>query len=533
MGQGMDTKALYEFLETRFDLVKRFDPALIALARDRIASLLGQIRYDNAVLAFSHSDYLTALGGTEKLIQQDQAELEKMGISYIQIYGAHKPLAQNKYLGGQIVGVNIDGKAAGKMSVNEIALALLAAISLKTVSLLSVHIHHLMNLDLPSVKFMIQILRPGKIRFFLHDYYSVCPQFNLLKNGMTFCGGENCDQRCQYFQERKLHLCKMKEFFRSLELEIISPSQVAAEIWSKSFPELGHRVRVVPHLVLKGGRKRQMKLVERIKDPSYKPKIAYLGYESKAKGLHTWWRMVSDERLVKIYEFYHLGAAGARKPNVAYVEVSYLEDGHDAMIQALKKHEIDISFLWSICAETFSFTLFESLAAGCFILTNAASGNIAKQIMDSTRGLVFEDESELFECLRDAHAIKDLLIRNITKNPPLLFQANTSIAHETARQRRKSGQLKNARAGGTESYLFRMDENMALKIFTLETAHHQEERPHCLERLNHEHITSIVPSDLSIVLERAKYWVRRHRVMESLARKMVYILASALRKEDK
>jgi glycosyltransferase involved in cell wall biosynthesis len=68
------------------------------------------------------------------------------------------------------------------------------------------------------------------------------------------------------------------------------------------------------------------------------------------------------------------------------------------MIDALRKNEIDVAFLWSICPETFSFTLYEALAAGCFVITNPASGNIQAYIKaNPAAGLVVDDEHALME----------------------------------------------------------------------------------------------------------------------------------------
>lgn len=69
-----------------------------------------------------------------------------------------------------------------------------------------------------------------------------------------------------------------------------------------------------------------------------------------------------------------------------------------AMVESLRWNQIDVVVLWSNVAETFSFTLHEALAAGCYILTNPKSGNIQDYIRHNPeRGMVLEDEEALIE----------------------------------------------------------------------------------------------------------------------------------------
>ncbi len=102
------------------------------------------------------------------------------------------------------------------------------------------------------------------------------------------------------------------------------------------------------------------------------------------------------------------------------------------MIRALEKHRIDAAFLWSICPETYSFTTSEACAANCFIITNAMSGNIAARVRETGRGIVCRDEAELFELLRDASRLKNLISRNLAENSPLELRFNPQLAEETA-----------------------------------------------------------------------------------------------------
>jgi len=78
------------------------------------------------------------------------------------------------------------------------------------------------------------------------------------------------------------------------------------------------------------------------------------------------------------------------------------------MIDALRKNEIDVAFLWSICPETFSFTLYEALASGCYIVTNSASGNIQDTILRNPQwGKIYASEIELLEAFEEGSILQD------------------------------------------------------------------------------------------------------------------------------
>jgi hypothetical protein len=395
---------------------------------DRIQKIAKPLRSPNVIIAFSHSDYLVSLGGTEKVLHEEQMEFAKQGISYIQVYGAESnadEVAQDPL--GQIVGVNVDSLPAGHFALVQLTLILQWLQSLRRLHVTAIHIHHTMNLSVPGLLYLMNILHDAKVRIFIHDYFTVCTQFNLLPDEKHYCGldCENCESE----DERIPHNLLMKRLFENTRAEFIAPSQVAADIWQKSFPEHAEKVRVIPHQIpfdieTSSSRPRETTSNDR-------PRIAYLGYESMCKGLETWWKLVSINELTRYYDFYHLGAAGRKMPGITYVPVSFLDDGPDAMIHALNENRIDIAFLWSIWPETYSFTLFEAFAANCFVITNEISGNIAVQVRASDRGAIYRDESELVEMLRDVVGVREMLRNHVSRNSPIGLNFNPQLVEES------------------------------------------------------------------------------------------------------
>jgi hypothetical protein len=228
-----------------------------------------------------------------------------------------------------------------------------------------------------------------------------------------------------------LHFSLMKRLFQDTKAEFIAPSQVAANIWQKAFPEHADEIRVVPHQISFDGQAPTQPISGKTFDD--RPRIAYLGYESMCKGLETWWELVSNKELTGHYDFFHLGAAGLKMPGVTYIPVSFLSDGPDAMIQALKKNRIDIAFLWSIWPETYSFTLFEAFAANCFVVTNEISGNIVAQVRATGRGAIYHDTSEVFEMLKDVESVKEVLRDHAGRHSPLRLTLNSRLIEESVK----------------------------------------------------------------------------------------------------
>ncbi|MCP6651821.1 hypothetical protein NL518_27345, partial [Klebsiella pneumoniae] len=105
-----------------------------------------------------------------------------------------------------------------------------------------------------------------------------------------------------------------------------------------------------------------IKLRNAIDMPSPKIKIGYIGGQSPIKGYLQWKEVVNQYK--ESYDFYHLGSWQEELAGVSYIPVSVLKQGDEKMVEAIRAHKIDIAFLWSNCPETYSFTFFESLAAG-------------------------------------------------------------------------------------------------------------------------------------------------------------------------
>jgi hypothetical protein len=86
--------------------------------------------------------------------------------------------------------------------------------------------------------------------------------------------------------------------------------------------------------------------------------------------------------------------------------------------------DIDVDFIVHIAPspETFSFTAFESLAAGAYLVTGRQSGNVAAIVRETGRGVIFEDGKRAEEWIRSS-AFRPLLEARRRDHAARLFTA--------------------------------------------------------------------------------------------------------------
>lgn len=281
-------------------------------------------------------------------------------------------------------GMIINGVEEGVFSTEEIKN------NVVSFNIKEIYIQHFQRLRLEEFIELINYFK-CPLKFFLHDYYSICTHYCLLDDNGEYCGecqpSENkCVGRCQDANDNIKRYNRIRKFFEEYNnvLEVISPSYKASEIFSKSFPIMRNIV-IVPHQIGIG--------VNSQFPGCDKFRIAYVGYQGEHKGYNIWRKLVSNLRNNKI-EFYHLGKASEFLSNVKYVSVDYRKSNRD-MVSLLKRNNINIAFLWSIWPETYSYTYYECYAANVFIITNKHSGNIADQVLKNRNGVVLDTYDDL------------------------------------------------------------------------------------------------------------------------------------------
>ena len=346
------------------------------------------------IISISQSDYTQAVGGVEIKILDEQRTFNEKGINYIHLCPFHIPhqrlVSENEPL---YIRIRCNGEAVG-MTDRQILLFVLKKIAAKKV--LDIIIHHTMGLDLILIDRILKEIGGKRGRFWLHDNFSICPCYTLLRNDLAYCGAPDMNSNacliCKHGETRRIQQPAFNRLFSDNDLTIVSPSKYSLRFWKEKTAYKSGSEKVVPHLSLNWIEKETPKTVRK------GLRIGFLGYPVYWKGWDTWLRLVNiffdDVR----YEFYCFTFWPSTCDKMKWVNVSVTKTNRLGMVTALRDNGIDVAFLWSLCSETFSFTLYEALAAGCYCITCTESGNIQDYLkQDVTRGLVLEKEEDLFK----------------------------------------------------------------------------------------------------------------------------------------
>ena len=364
------------------------------LNQEGLERALENLREKPFVLALSQDNYLKVVGGVQLKIADQQREMNDKGLSYLHLspFKARTTLDFSNKPG--VMNLNLDGQFVGYIDDETLLSAFTSLVEAGTLK--EIIIHHLIGWKLNYVEQLLTLAKNVPICFWLHDFFSICPNYLLLRNDREYCHApkpeSNACQLCVYGSIRPLHYQAFLSLFQRFLIQVISPSEFALEFWREKFPVNASEERVVPHASLEWG--------ENLKGFNKQEplKVAFVGYPVLHKGWQTWLNLTNKFGKDSRYKFFLFSTEMQPSHNFVHVSVKVTIQNRTAMIDALRKNGIDVAFLWSICPETFSFTLYEALAAGCYIVTNPASGNIQAYIKaHPAAGLVVDDEYALME----------------------------------------------------------------------------------------------------------------------------------------
>ena len=260
-------------------------------------------------------------------------------------------------------------------------------------------VHCALGWDIDYIISVKALMAPKKCRYWLHDYSSLCPGFNLLRNDVQYCAAPPVSSMacrvCVYGAERAEHLAWMQTLFSACDFEVIAPSHAALEVWTKATDLTYKSVVAHPHWKIEEGaplpRRRQV----------VPPSIAFLGWPSPNKGWQNFAEMAEDEGLRDTFEFFQFSSATAPKiADIHFVETEVSSSSRYAAVDLLKKNQIDIVAMLAPWPETFSYVVHEAIAAGCQVICLKDSGNVARIVQSTGRGLVFDTERDVTDFLK-------------------------------------------------------------------------------------------------------------------------------------
>ena len=375
-------------------------PPVKVLQPAEIKQLIEQkIHYNRYIISISHNDYLKeTTGGVQVYIAHEQKSVFRDGTSYLHLFphafGLNLLLDEDPNF---LVGINLDGEHLG---VSQIDALIEAIAALPNLTLENIHIHHSMGFNVHAIQKILDI-GSRRAEFWLHDFFSLCPSYHLLRNELEYCGAPNANSNacgiCKYGGHRKEQQPALWRLFEDNHLHVIAPSSFALNFWQEKFPIKNIPGKIIPLLSLRWSTPIPP-LKNKIEKGLAGLSIGYLGFPLDQKGWKTWLKLVEACTTDSRYKFFHFSSAEGTPGNYHRIHVAVTPEKPGMMIDTLRQENIDVALLWSLVPETFSFTLHEALAAGCFIVTNKKSGNIQDFLRRNPEyGLVLDGESDLLE----------------------------------------------------------------------------------------------------------------------------------------
>lgn len=359
------------------------------------------------VLAFSHDDYLTNVGGVQNCIGDEQVSLQVEGWAYVHFCpNAPKPsLAVESSLSQFCCIANVDGKRAGLVLMSDV---LSAARKLgKSGAELRCIVHHLMGYSPEHLALVAQACGSHTKPFvWIHDLFSLCPTFTLLRNEATFCHAPALTSPacgvCHAGPDRSEHVRRVRNFFDATQPIVLAPSQTILDFWSSHHGYQRTDAHVVPPCSIEF----------HCDAPTYLPqrplKVAFLGAPMYHKGWHVFEALARWHATDARYEFYHLGRHDVQVPGIRFIQTGVSAKDRSAMLRSVTEANIDAVINWSLCFESFSFVTHEALAAGTYVIARKDAGHVAPVLSTqyAESGLLVGSEIELNALFADGEIRK-------------------------------------------------------------------------------------------------------------------------------
>ena len=380
------------------------------------------------IISVGHDNYREVSGGVQYCIQHEEVEAIKRGIVYLNLH-PYKPiprLSHNQEVIDVPVSLVLNGRAVGVTLSSSVAQVVEELC--ETSSKVEVVIHHLMGHSLEQIATVVQATGDPSCKLWLHDFFTLCPSYVLQRNNVSYCAAppvaSNACELCLFGRERVDHLERVKKFFETIEVDVIAPSRFAADFWLSRTTVTAAKLSIAPHANIIWSDSS----VER--EENARIRIAFVGYPAMQKGWPVFREIVETLRDPSNgLEFLYFGNTKVDTNGVAEVAVHVTAEKPNAMIDALDDYSIDFVIHWASWGETFSFSTYEAIASGAYVITNALSGNVAAAVAEFQRGVVLDSVSELKDFLTDGRAktMAKEVRRNRQKKSGTLVRSNISL----------------------------------------------------------------------------------------------------------
>jgi hypothetical protein len=370
------------------------------LTEDNIEKFILNNNFDPTsciVISISHDNYKNIIGGTQLCVQIEEQQALQQGWTYLNIH-PWQPLPVLASASGDndpLVVLVLNGQVLGCCYSSVLTRAVQNIIDNRNITIYTI-IHSLLGHSIDHVKKWVNLNKNKKCWIWLHDFFTLCPNYSLQRNNISFCNAPELDSNacniCNYGDERVSHLEQMKDLFINVSATIISPSEFTKKLWLSKLENHKYQVIVLPHMELKWTdcEKHPFAAIE-------KPiSIGYLGIKAYHKGWNIFEKLVNTFGDNAKFKFYYFGNQIHQMTGVQNINVSVSSSDPLSMVNAVAEIELDFVLNWAMWPETFSFTAHEAIVGGAHVLTNTNSGNVASIVSKTEMGTIFNDENELF-----------------------------------------------------------------------------------------------------------------------------------------
>lgn len=379
----------------REDWVRRDAPPELTRWKALSDQLKKQCRASHVLISIGHDDYRTSAGGIQLCMALEAKRAAQDKADYLCIVPWQSLPTLSATDADPIVTLLLNSEVLAHARMSDLVKAA-GRVKLRNPNLI---VHHLMGHDPDKILEMARALGMRTCLLWLHDNFTLCPNYTLQRNDIDFCGapsmGSTACMICVYGAERQAHALRVARFFEGLEVQLVAPSKVALDFWQARTDLAPASTRVHPHMLLRHRKRPKSPPAQQ----SATCRIAFVGLPASHKGWPVFQSIFAELSQDPRYSFWHFASKDSA-PEFNFVPISCSEDDPTASISALCANEIDIVIHWATCRETFSFSTYEAIAAGAQVVTNDGSGNVAATVRRYKAGHVFSNEAALFEWVR-------------------------------------------------------------------------------------------------------------------------------------
>ncbi|HEY6432555.1 MAG TPA: hypothetical protein VIZ17_11285 [Acetobacteraceae bacterium] len=355
------------------------------------------------LVVLSHDEYTQSAGGIQNCIGDEARAFAEHRWAHLHACPAQPlPLLADPVGAAEFrIVLTLGGARLGTARWKDLADALCQAFMPRERHLV---VHHLLGFVPELVSTLAARGGFGKAIFWTHDFFTICTGYALMRNDVEFCHAppiaSGACTICCYGSERISHVRRIRELYAAIRPVVMAPSRSALDFWL-GHADLPHSEAIVqPHCTVSF----EGPPVARPQDRPIR--VAYLGGPVSHKGWDVF-RAVAG-RHADNYEFLHFGNESGGDELIQFVPVRVTPSDRDRMVNALVEAGVDVVVSWSLCHETFSFTTFEAIAAGAFVIARKAAGNVWPAVGLYGVGIALRTEQELLAYFDSGSLLVDL-----------------------------------------------------------------------------------------------------------------------------